>query len=88
MPDPTHQPTPQDFERVNLLYQVGKVIHSTLDPQELLQLIVREAVGAMDASSGSVVLLNPTTGLLEINASYGLPAAAAKLYLRPQEGIT
>jgi signal transduction histidine kinase len=88
MPDPTHQPTPQDFERVNLLYQVGKVIHSTLDPQELLQLIVREAVGAMDASSGSVVLLNPTTGLLEINASYGLPAAAAELYLRPHEGIT
>lgn len=88
MPDPTRQPTPQDFERVNLLYQVGKVIHSTLDPQELLQLIVREAVGAMDASSGSVVLLNPTTGLLEINASHGLPAAAAELHLRPQEGIT
>jgi signal transduction histidine kinase len=75
-------------ERLKLLYQVGNVIHSTLEPQEALQLIVSEAVRLMGASSGSVVLINPTTGLLEIHASHNLPSAATKLKLRVGEGIT
>ena len=73
---------------MKLLYQVGKVIHSTLEPQEALQLIVSEAVRLMGASSGSVVLTNPTTGLLEIHASHNLPSVATKLKLRVGEGIT
>ncbi|HEX5398252.1 MAG TPA: GAF domain-containing protein [Verrucomicrobiae bacterium] len=76
------------FERLQLLYQVSNVIHSTLEPQEALQLIVSEAVRLMNASSGSVVLINPSTGLLEIQASHNLPTAAAKLKLRVGEGIT
>jgi signal transduction histidine kinase len=76
------------YERLKLLYQVGNVIHSTLEPQEALQLIVSEAVRLMGASSGSVVLINPTTSFLEIHASHNLPAAATKLKLRVGEGIT
>jgi signal transduction histidine kinase len=76
------------YERLKLLYQVGNVIHSTLEPQEALQLIVSEAVRLMGASSGSVVLINPTTGLLEIHASHNLPAAATKLKLHVGEGVT
>ena len=57
------------YERLSLLYHVGNVIHSTLDPQEALQLIVNEAVRVMRASSGSVVLINPTTNFLEIQAA-------------------
>ena len=76
------------YERLHLLYQVGNVIHSTLDPQEALQLIVREAVRVMRASSGSVVLVNPTTDFLEIHAAQGLPEGAATLKLRVGEGIT
>ena len=76
------------FERLNLLYQVGNVIHSTLDPQEALQLILKEAVRLMRASSGSAVLVNPTDGFLEIHASHGLPANAANLKLKVGEGIT
>jgi GAF domain-containing protein len=76
------------YERLRLLYDVANVIHSTLDPQEALQLIVREAVGITGATSGSVVLLNPTTNHLEINAAQGLPAEAAALRLRVGEGIT
>ena len=80
--------TDSRYERLKLLYQVSNVIHSTLEPQEALQLIVSEAVRLMGASSGSVVLINPTTGLLEIQASQNLPAVAAKLKLRVGEGIT
>lgn len=76
------------YDRLNLLYQVGNVIHSTLEPQEALQLIVDQAVLIMRATSGSMVLINPKTGFLEIVAACGLPADAANLKLRVGEGIT
>src|SRR6266487_1409344 len=76
------------YERLNLLYQVSNVIHSTLEPHKALQLIVDEAVQLMRASSGSVALFNPTTGFLEIEAARGLPPAASKLKLKLGEGVT
>jgi signal transduction histidine kinase len=76
------------LERLQLLYQVSNVIHSTLEAQEALQLIVTEGVRLVGASSGSVVLLNPTSEFLEIHAAQNLPSAARKLQLRVGEGIT
>ncbi|HOX56721.1 MAG TPA: GAF domain-containing protein [Candidatus Paceibacterota bacterium] len=76
------------YERLNLLYQVGNVIHTTLDPQEALRLMLHQAVRQMSAASGSVVLINPTNGLLEIQASEGLPPDASALRLRVGQGIT
>jgi signal transduction histidine kinase len=76
------------YDRLNVLYQVGNVIHSTLEPQKALQLILNQAVGLMRAASGSIVLINPTNGVLEIHAAEGLPAKAAELRLRVGEGIT
>ncbi len=75
-------------ERLTVLNQVAEVIHSTLDPQEALQLILKEAVRIMRASSGSMVLLNPTNGLLEIHASHGLSPQAAALKLPLGVGLT
>ena len=77
--------TPEQLQR---LYDVSRAIHATLEPAEALQLIVREAVTLMGATSGSLALVNPTTGLLEIEASEGLPEDADLLSLRPNEGIT
>ena len=76
------------LERLELLYQVSNVIHSTLEAQEALQLIVTEGVRLVKASSGSVVLLNPTSEFLEIHAAQNLPSAARRLQLRVGEGIT
>ncbi len=76
------------YERLRLLYHVSKVIHATLEPNQVLKLIVNEAVRMMRATSGSIALLNPTTNLLEIQASRGVPASSAELRLRPGEGIT
>jgi signal transduction histidine kinase len=76
------------YSRLELLYQVSNVIHSTLDPEEALKLILREAIRVSRASSGSVVLINPTNGFLEIQAAEGLPDAATQLKLRVGEGIT
>lgn len=76
------------YERLKLLHQVSNVIHSSLDPREALELILGEAVRLMRASSGSVALINPTNGFLEIEASFGLPPSASGLKLRVGEGIT
>lgn len=76
------------LERLTLLQQVNRVIHSTLEPHEALELILRETVRLTRAASGSVVLVNPNTGFLEIQAVHGLPPQADKLKLRVGEGIT
>jgi signal transduction histidine kinase len=76
------------LERLELLYEVSNVIHSTLEAQEALQLIVSEAVRLVRAASGSVVLINPNSGFLEIHASQNLPGAARRLKLRVGEGVT
>lgn len=76
------------LERLERLYQVSNVIHSTLEAQEALQLIVSEGVRLVRASSGSVVLINPTSGFLEIHASQNLPGPARQMKLRLGEGIT
>jgi signal transduction histidine kinase len=76
------------YARLDLLYQVGNVIHSTLDPQEALQLILDQAVRVVRATSGSVILVNPNSGFLEIHAHMGLPVNAAAVKLRVGEGIT
>jgi signal transduction histidine kinase len=76
------------YQRLQSLYHVSNVIHSTLEPHRALELIVGEAVKLMRATSGSVVIVNPTTGFLEIQASVGLPDDTADLKLRLGEGIT
>ena len=76
------------YDRLKLLYQVSNVIHSTLDPQKALQLILQEVVRVVRASSGSVALINPNIGCLEIHAAVGLPADAPEVKLRLGQGIT
>src|SRR5688572_21734550 len=76
------------YARLELLYQVSNVIHSTLEPEAALKLILREAIRLTRASSGSIVIINPTNGFLEIQASEGLPGDASALKLRVGEGIT
>jgi signal transduction histidine kinase len=75
-------------ERLKLLYQVSNVIHSTLDPQQALQLILQESARLMRAASGTIVLINPNNGMLEIHASIGFSSAAAAVRLRVGQGIT
>ncbi len=77
-----------EYDRLKLLYEVSNVIHSTLDPQQAVQLILREAVRLMRASSGTVALINPNNSMLEIHASAGLTPNAAEVKLRVGQGIT
>ena len=78
----------REYERLKALYEVSNLLHSALEPRQVFDVIVRECVRLLNASSGSVILLNPTTGLLEIEASAGLSLEAAQLRLKPGEGVT
>ena len=76
------------LERLQRFYEVSNVIHSSLDPNQALDLILGQAVELTGANSASVSLVNPTTGLLELEASHGLPSSSAGLRLRIGQGIT
>ena len=78
----------QRHERLKLLYDVSTTLHSSLDAQEALLLIVSEAVRLTRASSGSVALLNATSNSLTIEAAHGLPDDALDLRMSVSEGIT
>ncbi|MEM1156849.1 MAG: GAF domain-containing protein [Verrucomicrobiota bacterium] len=59
-----------------------------LDPEEVLQRILMVAVKRVDASSGSLMLLNPNTGSLDIEVAHGLGSMARQAKLKLGEGIT
>ena len=63
-------------------------LRSMLHPQKALNRILVAAVRSTRADSGSFILLNPNTGLLDIEASHGLSEKAKRVKLRPGEGIT
>jgi len=63
-------------------------ISALLDPQGLLKRVLRVAVKSVDGGSGSLMLLNPNTGSLDIEASVGLNLRARRIKLRIGEGVT
>ena len=57
------------------------------DPRAALRSILAEIIAALGATSGSIALLNPDTGRLEIEVHQGLPADTWRLCLnhRPSD---
>lgn len=76
------------YERLKRLYEVGKILHSSLEIGPALDIILEQAMKLTRASSASVSLVNPTTGRLEIEAGRGLPADSRGRVLRVGQGIT
>ncbi|MBI5395309.1 MAG: GAF domain-containing protein [Verrucomicrobia bacterium] len=76
------------FERLQALHNISTALSATDDPREVLTLVLREAVRVTRASSGSLVLINPSTGLLEIEVAIGLSEDAQKTKLPLDQGIT
>lgn len=74
------------IRRLETLQRVGRVIHSTLQLRESLELILGEIMTLVPATSGMIALVNPTTRFLEIEAAQGLPPHVQTLRLRIGEG--
>ena len=76
------------FERLQVLHAVTTALNTTLDPRQVVNLVLHEAVRVTKADSGSVVLVNPDTGRLDIEDSFGLGPKTMQVKLRLGEGIT
>ncbi|MCX6869584.1 MAG: GAF domain-containing protein [Verrucomicrobia bacterium] len=76
------------LSRLESLHRTAQRVYSTLDLRESLQILLDEVVRLMDSNSGSICLINPTSGFLEIEATCGLPRHANQFRLRLGEGIT
>ncbi len=78
----------RDTAALESLYRIGELANRTEDPREALDLILDEIVRMLGASSASIALLNPDSGMLRIEVQRGLPRPAIGHELRPGEGIT
>ncbi|MCX7014342.1 MAG: GAF domain-containing protein [Candidatus Sumerlaeota bacterium] len=86
---PTPKALAEELERVRLLYRIGRLIDPASDSRKILHAILREAVRAMRATSGSLVLIDQARGLLNIEVAVGIdPEAWRALVLRVGEGVT
>lgn len=72
------------------LAEVGRLLTSTLEPREVLNLLVKAAVDLSGASSGSLLLRDADSRLLNLEATRGYPASGRVklLSLRLGQGIT
>ncbi len=89
MHKPRQDPTQTDkLRHYELLTRVSNVINSSLEPEKVLNLVLREAVNIMQATSGSIALINPHTQFLEIEVGIGLNKEALQLKLAIGRGVT
>ena len=73
---------------VDSLYRISSLAGKMEDPKEALRLILDEIIVVLRATSGSIALINPDNGKLEIEVSHELPGESSNLRLKPGQGIT
>jgi len=76
------------LRQFEVLARVGSVINSSLDPKDVLNRVLDEAVRVMQATSGSVVFIDPHTQLLQIEVAIGLNKRAQQTKLAIGRGVT
>ncbi len=79
---------PDDPRALAAVYRIASLIGWTEEPEAALRTILGELAQLFGASSGSIGLLNPDTGRLEIDILHGPPPAGGDVALRPGQGIT
>ena len=70
------------------LYRISSLVGRTEDPRLALRSILAEIIASLHAGSGSISLLNPDSGKLEIEVHQGLPADSDEVSLRLGQGVT
>ncbi len=74
-------------QELNVLYDVGKSVSSSLDLEEVLQRVVEAAVYVVGAEEGSLMLLDEERGELYIRASKNLDSQAQTLRKRVTDSL-
>jgi signal transduction histidine kinase len=78
----------QDPRADRALYRISTLTGRVSDPHEALTSILALTIETLGAFSGSISLLNPDTGKLEIDVQQGLFTANDEISLRLGQGIT
>jgi signal transduction histidine kinase len=73
---------------LELLVKLTRIFLSSQSPQTILDRALVDVIRFLQATSGSIILINPETGCLEIEASVGLSEKSRQLKLLLGEGIT
>jgi signal transduction histidine kinase len=81
-------PTANDLRTLAALYKISSLLGKTEDADIALRAILAEVTAYFAASSGSIALLNPDSGRLEIEVQQGLPDDNKETALRLGQGIT
>jgi signal transduction histidine kinase len=81
-------PPERKLRQFEVLARVSSVINSSLEPKEVLDRVLAEAVRVMQATSGSIVFIDPHTQLLEIEVASGLSKQARQTKLAMGRGVT
>jgi signal transduction histidine kinase len=76
------------LRQFEVLVRVSSVINSTLEPEEVLNRVLGEAVRVMQATSGSIVFIDPHTQMLQIEVAIGLSEKARQTKLAIGRGVT
>jgi signal transduction histidine kinase len=79
-------PDPQS--EIGVLYRIASLANSAPDAASAQGRILATIMAAFPADSGSLALLSPETGLLEICSQHGLPPDIGDFALKPGQGVT
>ncbi len=84
-----HERERQKSQRLYALFEIGTAMISTLRLEDLLNLIIDKAIEVMQATSGSLMLIDKTSNRLIIRSARGLAADVVKtMKLKVGEGVT
>ncbi len=78
----------QDIRFLQLLYHIGESIHTSEDPQAVMQSVLVEVVRYFEVGYGTISLFNPGTHRLDIEAFVGLPENCREWTLPMGVGLT
>ncbi|MDE1976387.1 MAG: GAF domain-containing protein, partial [Elusimicrobia bacterium] len=78
---------PSSPEALESLFEIGRLLSSKLDLDELLRTILETASRVVGSQNASLLLRDDGTGELYFHVALGLGAAAARARLKPGQGI-
>jgi signal transduction histidine kinase len=81
-------PASEDARALPALYRLTSLAGRADDPRAALRDVLGEFVATFAADAGSIALLNPGSGRLEVEVQLGNPAGSAGLGLKPGHGVT
>ena len=77
------------LERLEVLYKISNIVNTTLEPAEVLRLLMEEVVRITRATSGSIAMVDHRKGVLNIETAIGIhPKLWKGLKLQIGVGVT